>query len=148
MTSDRHSHSGRCHPWTERLVQADSSQLRVLVVDDNASAAEALAAYLSFEGMECRLAYGGTEAIQMGTDWNPDVVIMDISMPECNGFQAALALRHDERTSPIAIIAFTALDESEVRRHLTNHEFDGYCQKGQEPTHLTALITRLAQAQG
>jgi two-component system, OmpR family, response regulator len=38
------------------------------------------------------------------------------------------------------ILAFTALDESEVRRHLTHITFDGYCQKGQSPAALVALI--------
>jgi two-component system, OmpR family, response regulator len=46
-------------------------------------------------------------------------------MPECNGVQAALALRQNEHNSGIAIIAFTALDEAEVCRHLADQEFDG-----------------------
>jgi two-component system, OmpR family, response regulator len=65
---------------------------------------------------------------------------MDISMPECNGVQAALALRQNGSTSSIAIIAFTALDEAELCRHLAGQEFDGYCQKGQSPANLLALV--------
>jgi CheY-like chemotaxis protein len=65
---------------------------------------------------------------------------MDISMPVCDGFQAALALRRDSRTAGIGIIAFTALDETEVKRQLSDHEFDGYYQKGQSPTKLVALV--------
>jgi DNA-binding response OmpR family regulator len=114
--------------------------LRVLIVDDNQNAAQALAAYFAGEEMECRVAFGGEEAIAEGNAWSPHVIVMDISMPGCNGFEAALALRRGPRTSGITILDFTALDETEVRRHLVGHEFDGYCQKGLPPTHLLALI--------
>jgi two-component system OmpR family response regulator len=136
-------HRRLCHPWTGRHLQAGTSPLRVLIVDDNVNAAEALGTYLGCGDMVCRLAFGGAQAVRVGTDWRPHVVIMDISMPECNGFQAARALRQDERTSGSAIIAFTALDETEVRKHLIDGEFDGYCQKGHGPAHLTSLIASL-----
>jgi two-component system OmpR family response regulator len=133
-----------CQPWTQRHVHVNATQLRILVVDDNINAGEALGAYLGTKEMDCRLAFGGTEAVRAATAWLPHVIVMDISMPECNGYQAASALRHDARTSATAIIAFTALDESEVRRHLKDDEFDGYCQKGKGTDHLVALITQLA----
>ncbi|WP_259294902.1 response regulator [Paraburkholderia sp. DHOC27] len=123
-----------------------SPSTRVLVVDDNVNAARALAAYLELDEFDCRLAFGGIEAIRVGIDWRPHVVIMDISMPQCNGFQAAMALRQSEHTHDIAIIAFTALDEAEVRRHLSDHEFDGYCQKGEGPVRLFELINQLVLA--
>ncbi|AME28187.1 MULTISPECIES: response regulator [Burkholderiaceae] len=134
----------RAHPWTLRRIELGEATLRILVVDDNRNAAEAIAAYLSFEKMDCQTAFGGAQAISMAVAWSPHVIIMDISMPECNGFEAAPALRQDQRTHAIAIIAFTALDETGVLRHLTDHEFDGYCQKGQPPTHLLALISKFA----
>jgi two-component system, OmpR family, response regulator len=103
-----------CRPWTRRHIAVNASRLRVLVVDDNVDAAQALAAYLESDEMECRPAYGGVEAVKIGTDWRPHVIVMDISMLRCNGFEAALALRRDERPRGMAIIAFTALDETEV----------------------------------
>ncbi|QIE29497.1 Cell cycle response regulator CtrA (plasmid) [Caballeronia sp. SBC1] len=137
MPSNR---SDRTHLWTNRRVQAGAAQLRVLVVDDNSNAAHALAAYLSLEDIDCRIAFGGAEAIDVGTDWAPHVIIMDISMPDCNGVQAAIALRNSPCSSDIIIVAFTALDEDEVRRHLIGHEFDAYYQKGQSPSLLLALV--------
>jgi CheY-like chemotaxis protein len=130
--------------WTARRVAVYDAPLRVLVVDDNHNGAEALAAYLTFERLDCRVAFGGHEAISIATAWIPHVVIMDISMPECTGVEAALALRQDPRTRGIAIIAFTALDETEVRRQAVESQFDGYCQKGQSPVHLIALIHSFA----
>jgi len=115
--------------------------LRVLVVDDNRNAAEAMASYLSFENMQCRVAFGGFEAIAIGTHWAPHVILMDISMPECNGYEATFALRQDKRTSGTIILAFTALnDDGDVRKHLVDHLFDGYSQKGQPPSKLATLV--------
>lgn len=130
----------RAWAWTKRINYVDGKSPRILVVDDNQSAAQALVTYLGFEDMEPRPAYGGEEAIAVARSWLPDLIIMDISMPYCNGLDASRILRADATTQGIAIIAFTALDEGEVRRHLADHEFDGYCQKGQPPTTLVALI--------
>jgi CheY-like chemotaxis protein len=130
----------RARPWSERRIVSPTLPLRVLVVDDNQNAAEAIAAYLSLETAECRVALGGAQAIEIGTHWLPHIIAMDISMPEINGFEATLALRRDLRTGNIVILAFTALDEVEVLRHLTHLTFDGYCQKGQSPAALIALI--------
>ena len=127
--------------WTARRIPAAYTEpLRVLVVDDNKNGAEALAAYLSLDPMECRIALSGAQAIEMATAWVPDVIVMDISMPELNGLEATYVLRRDLRTGNIVIIAFTALDEAEVMRNLLHTAFDGYCQKGQSPLVLVALI--------
>lgn len=126
--------------WTDRRIATYVEPLRVLVVDDNVNGAEALAAYLSLDPMECQIATSGAQAIAMATAWVPDVIVMDISMPELNGLEATHALRRDLRTGNIVIIAFTAFDEAEVLRHLFHTSFDGYCQKGQSPLVLVALI--------
>jgi two-component system OmpR family response regulator len=126
--------------WTDRRIPTYTEPLRALIVDDNENGAEALAAYLSLESIECRIALGGAQAIETAAAWLPDVIIMDISMPVLNGFEATLALRRDLRTGNIVIIAFTALDEADVLRHLAHKTFDGYCQKGQPPETLVSLI--------
>jgi CheY-like chemotaxis protein len=91
--------------------------------------------------MECRVAFGGLAAIAIGTHWAPHVILMDISMPECNGYEATFALRQDRRTSGTVIVAFTALnDDGDVRKHLVDHSFDGYSQKRQSPSKLVALV--------
>ncbi|MFM0441075.1 response regulator [Paraburkholderia strydomiana] len=130
-------------PWTARRVPVADARLRVLVVDDNHDAALALATYLSLDDIEPRAVFGGREAIDMAREWAPHVILMDISMPRCNGVEAALALRQDPCTGGIAIIAHTALDEAEVHRQVAGDEFDGYAQKGWPPGVLLALITAL-----
>jgi two-component system, OmpR family, response regulator len=136
-----HNNEIASHPWTRRSFDLGGLRLRVLVVDDNHNAAEAMAAYLSFEDMTCRVAFGGREAVRIGTGWVPDVILMDISMPECNGYEATRALRENRRTSGIVILAFTALNnDAEVRKHIDDRSFDGYCQKGQSPEKLLGLV--------
>jgi two-component system OmpR family response regulator len=120
-----------CAPWTARHLSAQRKARRGLVVDDHVNPMRRRWPPLFRWKCRTRLAFGGIGAIRMATGLISDVIVMDISMPECNGFEAALALRHGERTHAIAIIAFSALDEIEVRRHLADHEFDGYCQNGQ-----------------
>ncbi|GAB5098035.1 response regulator [Caballeronia sp. HLA56] len=134
------NHHVRVRAWTNRRIAVHSERLRVLVVDDHALAAEALAAALAFEDIDCRTAFNGFDAIAIGIAWVPHAIVMDVSMPGCSGFEAALALRNDQRTNHVSIVAFTALDESEVLRHVVDSEFDGYCQKGQPPASLVALL--------
>ncbi|SAL21936.1 response regulator receiver protein [Caballeronia sordidicola] len=137
--------SARARLWTGRKVTSGVDRFRVLVVDDNQDAADALAMYLEFENLELRTAYGGKQAVDVAIAWTPHVVVMDISMPECNGYEAAKLIRAHAHTSHVAMIAFTAFDEHEVRRHLTDHEFDAYCQKGEPPSRLVALLARLTE---
>ncbi|TXC89217.1 response regulator [Paraburkholderia azotifigens] len=117
-------------PWTERRVALRGVRLRVLGVDDNRDGADALAAYLSLHDIECHAVYGARDAVTVGATWLPHIVLMDISMPEYDGYEAARALRHAPHTAQTFIVAHTALDESEVRRKVAGDEFDGYLQKG------------------
>lgn len=130
----------RAKAWSARRIARKEPSLRVLVVDDYPLAAEALSTYLSSEGIDSRAVFGGLQAVATSKTWLPHVIVMDISMPDYTGFDAARALRCDCLTSGIVIIAFSALDEVEVRRHLSDSEFDAYCQKGLPPTRLLALI--------
>ena len=133
-----------CQRWSAREVQVLHELPRVLVVDDNAGAADALATYLSYEGVEARSANGCAQALQCVKDWVPDVVVLDIMMPERDGYETAIALRSYLPTQSLGIVAFTSLDEEHVRETArSRHNFDGYCQKGTAPTALLALLRNL-----
>ena len=66
-------------------------------------------------------------------------------MPDCTGSEAARMLRSNQRTVGIVILAFTAIDESELRQQADKREFDGYCQKGQSPMSLVSLIAGFSE---
>ncbi|WP_093647746.1 response regulator [Paraburkholderia aspalathi] len=115
-------------------------QARVLVIDDSLANAEALAASLVADGLETYYALSGVEALQKLTFWRPHLFIVDINMPEHDGFAVARVLRSIGSTCDAGIIAFTALGRDEFIAGGEARDFDGYCQKGGTHTLLLALI--------
>ena len=87
-----------------------STAARVLVVDDNRTAVDLLAAVLEPEGYLVLRAYGGAEAIDVARHERPDLVVLDLMMPEVSGFEVAQALRQSEDTVSIPILVLTAKD--------------------------------------
>lgn len=136
-------HSPHCALWSDRSVDVDREQWRILVVDDNACSAEALAAALESDGFDTRFALSGIDALHAIDGWVPHVVILDITMPEHDGYATARVLRRIDRTRETVIIAFTALGEETVRPEAVHAGFDGYCQKGNPPDALVDLIEHL-----
>ncbi|SAK84697.1 response regulator receiver protein [Caballeronia fortuita] len=131
--------------WTSRTTTVIGRDPRVLIVDDNRNAADALAAYLALCELEVKPVYGGGAAVAAAGDWQPDVVLLDISMPQIDGFQVARILRNDSRTAETIIVALTAHDDDFVRRKASETDFDAYCQKGQLLQPLMMLLARLTR---
>jgi CheY-like chemotaxis protein len=86
----------------------DGEPARVLVVDDNVKAVELVAMALDTAGYRVMRAYGGAEAIEVARRAPPDLVILDLIMPEVSGFEVARALRESEHTARIPILVLTA----------------------------------------
>jgi CheY-like chemotaxis protein len=82
--------------------------IRVLVVDDFSDGRELVAEYLTFRGFCVDVARDGAEAIEIARRVQPDFVLMDLSMPGVNGWQATRALKDDVSTQGIIVIALTA----------------------------------------
>lgn len=80
----------------------------VLVVDDVAHGREIFAEYLEFRGFRVATAADGQEAIDQAFELLPDVILMDLSLPRVDGWEATRRLKQDERTRDIPIIALTA----------------------------------------
>jgi CheY-like chemotaxis protein len=91
-------------------VKPDGTAARVLVVDDNVQAVELLAGALDAMGYGVLRAYGGAEAIEAARGARPDLVILDLIMPEVSGFEVAKALRASVETAHIPILVLTAKD--------------------------------------
>lgn len=80
----------------------------VLVVDDVAHGREIFAEYLEFRGFRVATAADGLEAMDKAFELHPDIILMDLSLPQLDGWEATRRLKADERTSSIPIIALTA----------------------------------------
>src|SRR5213082_3933027 len=84
-----------------------SDKPRVLLVDDYPDAREMYAEYLEFSGFDIVQAGNGVEAIERALDSHPDVILMDLSLPVMDGWEATRRLKADERTENIPVVALT-----------------------------------------
>src|SRR6266513_6123245 len=80
---------------------------RVLLVDDYPDAREMYSEYLKFSGFDVVEATNGVEALQRAIDTSPDIILMDLSLPVMDGWEATRRLKADQRTSSIPVVALT-----------------------------------------
>jgi signal transduction histidine kinase len=110
--------------------------LRILVADDNKDAAETLAVLLEFMGHEIRSVHDGQAAVQAAAEFRPDIVLLDIGMPQLNGYEACRRIRDGAGGAPIVIVAVTGWGQPEDRRKSADAGFDHHMVK---PLDLAAL---------
>ena len=119
---------------------------RVLVVDDNADAAESLGMLLEVRGNAVRIAYDGLEALEAADAFDPDIVLLDIGMPKMSGYEVARRLRA-ERGDSVLIVAITGWGQEEDRRRAREAGFDHHFTKPVDYEALIELIEGEAPAQ-
>ncbi|MFA7268388.1 MAG: response regulator [Sterolibacterium sp.] len=107
----------------------DSRQCKVLIVDDDPKAVELLSAYLAEPGYQVLRAYGGAEGIAVAQRELPDLVVLDLMMPEVNGFDVVEALRARPATASIPVIVVTAKQLTQADRDLLNSYVAAIMQK-------------------
>jgi two-component system, OmpR family, response regulator len=131
--------------WTEQTVRHSPANgaYRLLVVDDYRPGAEALTAALLLAGYDARYVPDGATALQTVAAQMPDIVVLDINMPDMDGYAVARRLRRDIKAEHVVIVAFTAQDEPTVRSDGLEAGFDAYCQKGEAPGQLLQLLEEL-----
>jgi PAS domain S-box-containing protein len=116
--------------------------LRVIVADDNKDAADALAMLLELSGHEVRVAHGGRAALSLAQTFRPDVVILDIGMPDLSGYEVAEQLRREPWGESIMLIALTGWGRDDDRQRATAAGFDQHMTKPVDPEKLEALISK------
>jgi two-component system cell cycle response regulator DivK len=79
----------------------------ILVVDDYQDAREMYAEYLQFSGFRVAEARNGNEAVEQAFALKPDLILMDLSLPGMDGWEATRQLKSDERTCHIPVVALT-----------------------------------------
>jgi two-component system, cell cycle response regulator DivK len=91
------------------MTMAPSAQNKplILVVDDYQDAREMYAEYLEFSGFRVAEARNGAEALDKAFELTPDVILMDLSLPVMDGWEATRRLKADERTRAIPVVALT-----------------------------------------
>ena len=101
----------------------------VLIVDDNGQNRKLARDVLRFAGFRTLEAEGGGEGVALAVEHVPDLVLMDIRMPDMNGTEALRLLRGDTRTAAIPIVALTSSTMKGDREQFLAEGFDGYLQK-------------------
>jgi CheY-like chemotaxis protein len=120
-----------------------SSGRRVLVADDNQDAADSLAMVLELSGHEVRAAHGGRAALTLAQTFRPDVALLDIGMPDLNGYEVAKELRREPWGTRIFLIAVTGWGQDDDRQRAKDAGFDHHLTK---PLDLDTLETLLANS--
>jgi PAS domain S-box-containing protein len=118
---------------------------RILVVDDNRDAARSLAMLLELCGAATRLAHDGAEAVQAAESFRPDVVLLDIGLPNMNGYEVCRAIRETTWGKHMTIVALTGWGQDDFRKRSSEAGFDGHLVKPVELKVLTALLDDLAR---
>jgi len=102
---------------------------RILVADDSQDGADSLAFLLRAAGHEVSTAYDGRAAIQLAEEQLPDVVLLDIGMPEVSGYDVARAIRREAWGRNMRLIALTGWGQAEHRRRSLEVGFDEHLVK-------------------
>jgi two-component system OmpR family response regulator len=120
------------------LRRADGQPIRALVVDDELTLAELLAIALRFEGWETATATDGLKAVKTAKEFRPDVVVLDIMLPDLDGLEVLRRLRAEEPNLPVLFL--TAKDAVEDRIAGLTAGGDDYVTK---PFSLEEVVLRL-----
>ena len=115
----------------------------VLIVDDHVPTARLVAALLRSAGHRTTCAAGGPEALAHLETSRPDVVVLDVMMPDMDGWAVLRRLRADPRFASLPVLMYSALDDDESRATATEAGAHGYMVKGRtEWTEVRATIER------
>jgi CheY-like chemotaxis protein len=115
----------------------------VLVVDDFLDAREMYAEYFMFSGFRVAEAANGVEALEKAIDLVPQVILMDLSMPGMDGWEATRRLKADERTKDIPVIALTGHALTGFQESARLAGCDAFVTKPCLPDTLVAEVRRL-----
>ena len=116
---------------------------QLLVVEDNETSMKLFRDVLQASGYRTLEAASGAHAVELAAEHDPDLVLMDIQLPDIDGVEALRRLRADRRTAAIPVLALTAQAMDGVRERLLAAGFDGYISKPVDILELVAAVRQL-----
>ena len=123
----------------ERVQPANAR--RVLIVDDNVDAALSLSLLLTSLGHESRVVHDGASALKMAAEFRPDTVLLDIGMPDLDGYEVARRLSALKKEHPLRIIAVTGWGHEADRAKSREAGFDLHLVKPVDPDDLARALS-------
>ena len=115
--------------------------LRILVVDDNKDAADTCSTLLELSGHQLRTAYTGKRAIEIAKIFRPHVVVLDIGLPDANGYEVARRLRAAPWARDVVLVAVTGWGHEDDRRRAYDAGFDHHLTKPLAANALESLVS-------
>ncbi|MEN3278266.1 MAG: hypothetical protein V7631_4056 [Massilia sp.] len=128
--------------------QPGQADLRVMVVDDNQDAADTLSMALELFGCEVQVAHTAEDGLQLAARFMPQVALLDIGLPDMNGYELARRLRQRTEGAAMSLIALTGWGQEKDRELAFSAGFDHHLTKPVNFEHLRLLLKPGACAQG
>jgi signal transduction histidine kinase len=123
------------------LAEPRQPSKRILIIDDNVDAADSLALVLELEGHVTKTGYSAQDALEQAVAFEPDVILLDIGLPEIDGYEVARRMRALRKLDDVKLIALTGYGQGEDLRRTREAGFDDHLVK---PVDLDTLSRCLA----
>jgi CheY-like chemotaxis protein len=120
----------------------------ILIVEDDEDSREVYKEILETHGFEVETATSGSEGLRLARELHPGAILMDISIPDMDGWAVTSRLKADPDTSDIPVIVVTAYAFPEDRTRADSMGCDGFLTKPCEPSRVLAEIQRLLGTPG
>ena len=121
---------------------------QVLVVEDDPEVNELVGAYVQIAGFTYASALNGLTALEKIRGHHPALVMLDVMLPDLDGFEICRRLRSESNTHDIPVVMLTALDRDEYRLRGQQCGANDFLTKPFDPDHLVEVIRRTAKANG
>jgi two-component system, chemotaxis family, CheB/CheR fusion protein len=131
-------------PAKPRAPKANVAKWRILIVDDNRDAARVLSRLLSLSGHRTQLAFDGAEAVEQAAEFAPDVVLLDISLPKLDGYDACRAILANSTGDKPHVVAVTGWGQDGDRAKSRDAGFDAHLTKPVSYAELSRLLAGLS----
>ncbi len=118
---------------------------RMLVVDDNVDAAQTLGAILELHGHDVRIAYSGAEGLRIASEWRPEIGVLDIGIPDLNGYELCRGIRERCLDAQPLLIACTGWGQQEDVERAREAGFDHHLVKPVDPDAVLRLLPPASQ---
>lgn len=119
--------------------------LRVLVIEDNSDVRHMLKTLLELEGHDIEVAVDGLQGLEMIEFYQPDVALVDIGLPELDGYEVARQVRANPENENVYLVALTGYGERKDRRRALQAGFDAHLAKPVDLDSLTRLLSECAR---
>jgi len=132
-------------PAPSGIAEPAERTLRVLVVDDNVDAAKILEMLVRESGHLVRMAHTGPAALAAALDYRPDVMLLDIGLPEWDGYEVAKRIRQEPLLHDIVLVAITGYEREADRQRSQQAGFDHHLVKPADFGRVREILAAAAQ---